>query len=116
MQDIPSISPKPPMPRADEEMRRSYMEGIDADPCHPAAVGAAAAVPALAAALNDPEASVRKYASIALGNIGPVAAAAVPALVAALKDSEDFVRLHASISLGKIQGEKAGRPKRSPSS
>jgi HEAT repeat protein len=41
---------------------------------------AAPAVPALIAALDDPEASVRFPVTVALGEIGPAAAAAVPRL------------------------------------
>ncbi len=41
---------------------------------------AAPAVPALIAALDDPEASVRFPVTVALGEIGPAAAAAIPRL------------------------------------
>ena len=44
-------------------------------------------MPALAAALHDPDGDVRLSAASALGKIGPVAAEAVPALAAALQGS-----------------------------
>ena len=53
---------------------------------------AAEAVPALAAALHDPDEDVRRSAADALGKIGPAAAEAVPALAAALHDPDRDVR------------------------
>ena len=66
---------------------------------------AAEAVPALVAALKDPNKPVRRGAADALANIGPAAAGAVPALVAALKDPDEIVRQHAADALRSIQGK-----------
>jgi HEAT repeat protein len=54
--------------------------------------GARAAVMPLAAALGDPETTVRWSAAAALGRIGPEAEPAVPALVRALDDPSPGVR------------------------
>jgi HEAT repeat protein len=61
-----------------------------------------AAVPALGAALADPERDVRLAAAMALGNMGEDAAPAVPALVQALADTEADVRHWAIKALGSI--------------
>jgi HEAT repeat protein len=47
-------------------------------------------VPALVAALKDPDEKVRKTVIIGLGQIGPAAREAVPALLPFLKDDELF--------------------------
>jgi len=60
------------------------------------------AVPALVAALKDPDAEVRRDAAFALGEIGPGAKEAVPALIAALKDPDGGVRRIAIGVLGMI--------------
>ena len=65
---------------------------------------AAAAVPALAAALED---GLRSSAANALRKIGPAAAAAIPALVAALKDDHFHMRSSAACALGRIGPEAA---------
>ena len=66
---------------------------------------AKAAVPALIAALNDPEPVVRFPVCIALGEIGPDAAEAVPALTTALDDRSDDVAAMARKAIIKITGE-----------
>lgn len=63
-----------------------------------------AAVPSLASALEDPSASVRKEAALALLVIGP--AGAEDALITALRDSDGDVRYGAAEALGKIPGDK----------
>ena len=63
---------------------------------------AASAVPALAAALQAPAATIREHAAEALGDIGPPAAAAVQPLAAVLHDSAPRVRRDAVRSLGQI--------------
>ena len=62
----------------------------------------AEAVPALIAALRDPDAPVRLQAARALSRIGPEAAPAVPALTAALSDHDVLVRRNAARALGQI--------------
>ena len=62
--------------------------------------GRAAAVPALIAALADPEKVVRTAASRALAGIGPEA---VPALIGALGDRSWVVRYRAAEALGGIR-------------
>ncbi|MDB5357793.1 MAG: lyase domain protein repeat-containing protein [Phycisphaerales bacterium] len=59
-----------------------------------------AAVPALAAALNDVDVQVRRAAAAALGEIG--GAEAIAALVAALWDRRSFVQYEATAALTKI--------------
>ncbi len=63
------------------------------------------AVPALIAALKDPEATVRFPVCIALREIGPAAKDAVPALTEALDDRNDDVAAMARKALIKITGE-----------
>ena len=62
----------------------------------------AAGVPALVRALEDPQENVRWCAAIALGKVGPDARPAVPALVRALGDATANVRYGAAIALGAI--------------
>ncbi len=59
-------------------------------------------VPALIAALEDPDNYLRKTAAEALGEIGPAAKDAVPSLIAALKDPNVKVRREVVWALGKI--------------
>lgn len=66
---------------------------------------AKAAVPALIAALDDPEPVVRFPVCIALREIGPEAKEAVPALTKALDDLNDDVASMARKALIKITGE-----------
>jgi len=66
---------------------------------------AKAAVPALIAALDDPEPVVRFPVCIALGEIGPEAAEAIPALTKALDDHNDDVAAMARKAIIKITGE-----------
>ena len=66
---------------------------------------AKAAVPALIAALDDPEPTVRFPVCIALGEIGPEAREAVPALTKALDDRNDDVAAMARKAIIKITGE-----------
>jgi HEAT repeat protein len=66
---------------------------------------AKAAVPALIAALDDPEPVVRFPVCIALREIGPDAVEAVPALTKALDDRNDDVAAMARKALIKITGE-----------
>ena len=61
------------------------------------------AVPALIAALKDPDWAVRFTAALALGSIGPQAAAALPALCDAVKDSSPAVSEAAAASLIRIK-------------
>lgn len=60
------------------------------------------AVPALAAALKDPERFVRMSAARALGQLGAASKEALPALAAALNDSDSFVRGTAARTLGRV--------------
>ena len=60
---------------------------------------AAEAVPALAAALHDPDADIRRSAAHALGKIGP---AAVPGLLATLNDPDEDVRQRTAKTLHRI--------------
>ncbi len=60
------------------------------------------AVPALIAALKDPDEKVRERAAESLDRIGPAAKDAVPALIAALKDSNEDVRNKAAGALRRI--------------
>jgi len=66
------------------------------------------AVPGLMELVCTPEASVRRAAVVALGELGPSAAAAVPVLTDALTDDAPEVREAAASSLGRM-GE-AARP------
>jgi HEAT repeat protein len=66
---------------------------------------AKAAVPALIAALEDPEPAVRFPVCIALREIGPEAREAVPALTKALDDRNDDVAAMARKAIIKITGE-----------
>src|SRR5579862_612522 len=60
------------------------------------------AVQALADALKDKDADVRKNAAVSLGRIGKEARGAVPALTAALKDDDVNVRGASATALGRI--------------
>jgi CubicO group peptidase (beta-lactamase class C family) len=60
------------------------------------------AVPALCAALQDENSSVRKAASIAIGKIGPPAHTAVPSLLQRLSDPDEDVQWTSLIALGNI--------------
>jgi HEAT repeat protein len=65
---------------------------------------AAAAVPALIAALDDPEASVRFPVTVALGEIGPAAKGAVPRLKKMMDEEiNDEVAAAAKRALRRIQ-------------
>jgi len=82
-------------------VRTSRMMNLPARSIGPAA--AEAALPALVAALKDPDKKVvAEHAAEALGKIGPSAAEAAPALVAALEDPYEGVRLRAAEALGKM--------------
>ncbi|MBX3467518.1 MAG: HEAT repeat domain-containing protein [Planctomycetes bacterium] len=63
---------------------------------------AVAAVPALTAALADPDARVRGLAASALGKIGAPAAAAIPGLCALLQDDLPATRVLVAAALGQI--------------
>lgn len=65
---------------------------------------AQAAVPALAAALSDADPTVRRYAALALSNIGPApgSAAAIPALTSLLEDESPETRVNAGLALSVI--------------
>jgi len=65
---------------------------------------AAAAVPTLSAALEDPDAAIRGEFLTALGAIGPDAAAALPAILKALADHEPAVRSSATYAIGQLGG------------
>ena len=71
----------------------------------------AVVVPALALALRDQDAFVRRDAAHALGRIGPEARPATPALVAALKDKNLGVRQAAAKALKQIDPDAAARVK-----
>src|SRR6516162_9321846 len=60
------------------------------------------AVPALVAALKDPDGGVRRIAIGVLGMIGLGAKEAVPALIAALKDPDAGVRRSAADTVGEL--------------
>src|SRR5436190_876209 len=62
------------------------------------------AVPALAAALKDPDAGVRVRVAGTLAEIGPAAQAAAVALRDAAKDRDPGVRAAAAAALKKIEG------------
>jgi len=64
--------------------------------------GGEEAVPELIDTLKDSDMSVRRYAALALGEIGPAASEASPALAAALQDSNGDVRYAATGALGRI--------------
>ena len=67
---------------------------------------AAPAVPALIAALDDPEASVRFPVTVALGEIGPGATAAVPKLKQMMEEEiNDEIAAAARRALRRIQPE-----------
>ena len=66
------------------------------------AAAGATAVPALQAALSDPDGPVRAAAATALGCIGHSAAPAMGALAQALADDDEWVRRHAADALGYI--------------
>ena len=66
------------------------------------------AVPALIAALKDPDKNVRREAAKALGAIRDPSA--VPPLVDALQDSDANVRFYAAYALGEIKDRQAGGP------
>ncbi|NJR49090.1 MAG: hypothetical protein HC780_05480 [Leptolyngbyaceae cyanobacterium CSU_1_3] len=65
-------------------------------------VDAKSAVPTLAQAARDRNASIRLKAIRALAEIGPVAKSAIPDLSVALKDTDEQVRLEAANALGKM--------------
>jgi HEAT repeat protein len=65
-------------------------------------------VPALIAAVKDPDPHVRHEVVLALGAIGRPAAAAVPALIAALDDGDYVVPPGAAIALGQLGPEAEG--------
>ena len=58
-----------------------------------------------AAALRDPDATLRRKAAFTLGNIGPADPAVLPALLGALKDSDAAVRREAILALVKCGRE-----------
>jgi len=65
--------------------------------------GAAAALPEIEAALDDPDAKVRGEAAFALGSLGPDAAALVPKLAGLLAEDEaPEVRYTAAYALGRV--------------
>lgn len=66
------------------------------------------AVPALMAALKDPDVQVRRAAAQALANHEDPRA--VPALIDALKDSDAEVRATAAMALGEFEDKRAGAP------
>ena len=67
---------------------------------------AAAAVPALIEALDDPEATVRFPVTVALGEIGPAAKAAVPKLKKMMEEEiNDEIAASARRALRRIQPE-----------
>jgi hypothetical protein len=65
------------------------------------------AVPALAAALSDPDADVRFSAALSLAQAGPAAADAVPALQAALTDENRYVPGYAVEALERVASPEA---------
>lgn len=67
----------------------------------------APAVPALIAALKDPDGRTRGAAADGLGRIGAEARAAVPELLAALRDPEPAVRRQAALALGLVASKDA---------
>jgi HEAT repeat protein len=69
--------------------------------------GGEEAVPVLIDTLEDSDVGVRRYAALALCEMGPAARDAVPALAAALRDPSDDVRYAATRALGRI-GPTAG--------
>ena len=72
----------------------------------------AAVAPALAVALRDEDAFVRRDAAVALGRIGAEARQTTPALVATLKDKKADVRRAAAKALSRIDPDalpRAGR-------
>ncbi len=67
-----------------------------------------AAIPAVAGAVKDRDAGVRKAAVLALLNLGPAAAEALPALeVVSTKDADPAVRAQAAKAVERVR---AGRP------
>lgn len=64
-----------------------------------------AALPALAKITNDPDAEVRMYAALALGNLGD--SRAVSPLMTLLRDFDTNVRYHAIESLAKLKAAEA---------
>jgi len=98
------LSPEPG--RGDPDSRRR--------PYHAAAIGMIghrSGLPALVAALDDPDEQVRRQAALSLGVLaGPEDEEAVNGLVSRLlKDRDDFVKAHAAWSLGEI-GAPAAAP------
>ena len=65
-------------------------------------------VPALADALHDEDAFVRRDAAEALGRIGPASRPGIPALVGALRDANGAVRREAARALRRIDPATAG--------
>ena len=70
---------------------------------------AAAAVPALIAALRDAEQEVRRHAVLALARMGPAAARALPALIEVQRDVDRYVRSKALKALEGIATPAARR-------
>lgn len=73
--------------------------------CFAADDTAANAVPALVAALADPDARVREDAAAALGRIGPAARAAIGPLVATFADTDPYLAGAAAVALARIGTE-----------
>jgi CubicO group peptidase (beta-lactamase class C family) len=59
-------------------------------------------VPALVAALHDPDPAVREQAATALGRLGPAAREAIGPLVATFSDEDLYLRGAAAVALGQI--------------
>jgi HEAT repeat protein len=66
-------------------------------------VGGPEVVPALTAALRDPDSLVRAEAAQDLGQLGPVARAAAADLRRALKDDDVYVRIHAAVAAALVE-------------
>lgn len=62
----------------------------------------AQSVPALVAALRDPDPTVREQAAVALGRLGPAAREAIGPLVATFSDEDLYLRGAAAVALGQI--------------
>jgi hypothetical protein len=79
--------------------------------CGKAKLDISSALPALVAAFEDSDSSVRAWAAQAVGNIGAGASAAVPALVRLLRNGDEGSRNSACLALGQIgPGAKAAVP------
>jgi len=94
-----------PIPDLIELLRskRPRMRARAADALGQRGEPAAAAVPALTAALGDPDGRVRASAALALGNIGPAARGAVPKLRALAKDRSADARASAETALKALE-------------